>query len=175
MFFLLCYIAEFCQNSDVQIREQFCWQLLEFLTKAILIHLSHSCYAYLIEIWGSSLKHNQILFRAEFTIREGKIEEYKKLIQEMSRAVEANEPDTISYQFYLNRDETKCIVYETYSNSEAVFAHNNGVASQTILPKIFNVSNISRFEVYGNPSEELQKVLTSFSPQTYNLFAGFSR
>ena len=121
------------------------------------------------------MKHDQIQFRAEFTIQEGKIEEYKKLVQDMSRVVKANEPDTINYQFYLNRDETKCIVYETYSNSEAVFAHNAGVASQTILPKIFNVSKISRFEVYGNPSEELQQVLTSFSPQTYNLFAGFSR
>ena len=122
------------------------------------------------------MKHNQILFRAEFTIQEGKIEEYKKLVQEMSRVVEANEPDTINYQFYLKRDdETKCIVYETYSNSEAVFAHNAGVASQTILPKIFNVSKISKFEVYGNPSEELQKALTRFGAQTYNLFAGFSR
>jgi quinol monooxygenase YgiN len=122
-----------------------------------------------------ALEHNQIHFRAEFTIEEGKIEEYKKLIQEMSRAVEANEPDTIDYQFYLNRSETKCIVHETYTNSEAVLAHNAGVASQTILPKIFSVSRISRFEVYGNPTEELQKVLTSFGPQTYNLFAGFSR
>jgi quinol monooxygenase YgiN len=121
------------------------------------------------------MKPYQIQFRAEFTIQEGKIEEYKKLVQEMSRVVEANEPDTISYQFYLNRDETKCIVYETYSNSEAVFAHMNGVASQAILPNISNVSRISRFEVYGNPSEELQKVLASFSPQTYNLFTGFSR
>jgi quinol monooxygenase YgiN len=124
---------------------------------------------------GSSKKHNQIHFRAEFTIEEGKIEEYKKLVQEMSRVVEANEPDTINYQFYLNRAETKCIVHETYANSEAVLAHNAGVASQTILPKIFSVSTISRFDVYGNPSEELQKVLTSFDPQTYNLFAGFSR
>jgi quinol monooxygenase YgiN len=124
---------------------------------------------------GSSMKHNQIHFRAEFTIEEGKIEEYKKLVQEMSRVVEANEPDTINYQFYLNRAETKCIVHETYANSEAVLAHNAGVASQTILPKIFSLSMISRFDVYGNPSEELQKVLTSFDPQTYNLFAGFSR
>jgi quinol monooxygenase YgiN len=123
----------------------------------------------------SSMKHNQIQFRAEFIIEEGKIEEYKKLVQEMSRVVEANEPDTISYQLYLNRDETKCIVYETYSNSEAVFAHMNGVASQTILPNIFNVSRISKFEVYGNPNEGLQKVLTTFSPQTYNLFTGFTR
>ena len=57
------------------------------------------------------MEHNQIIhFRAEFTIEQGKIEEYKKLIQEMSRMVEANEPDTINYQIYLNKDETKCIV-----------------------------------------------------------------
>jgi quinol monooxygenase YgiN len=121
------------------------------------------------------VKQNQIQFRAEFTIQEGKIEEYKKLIQDMSRIVEASEPDTIGYQFYLNREETKCIVYEIYSNSEAVFAHNNGVASQTILPRILDVSRISRFEVYGDPSEELQRVLTSFSPHFYHLFTGFSR
>jgi quinol monooxygenase YgiN len=123
----------------------------------------------------SGMKYNQIQFRAEFTIDEGKIEEYKKLVQEMSRVVEANELDTINYQFYLNRNGTKCIVYETYSNSEAVFAHINGVASQTILPKIFNVSKISKFEVYGNPSEELQKVLTIFSQHIYNQFTGFTR
>lgn len=121
------------------------------------------------------MKHNQIHFRAEFTIEEGKIEEYKKLVQDMRRVVEANEPDTINYQLYLNRAETKCIVNETYANSEAVLAHFTGTASQTILPKIFNVSRISRFDVYGNPSEELQKVLTSFNPQTYNLLTGFSR
>jgi quinol monooxygenase YgiN len=121
------------------------------------------------------MKHNQIHFRAEFTIEEGKIEEFKKLVQEMSRVVEANEPDTINYQFYLNRAETKCIVNETYTNSEAVLAHNTSVASQTILPKVFSVSRISRFDVYGNPSEELQMVLTRFGPQIYDLFAGFSR
>jgi quinol monooxygenase YgiN len=121
------------------------------------------------------MKHNQIHFRAEFTIEEGKIEEFKKLVHDMSRVVEANEPDTINYQFYLNRAETKCIVNETYANSEAVLAHNTSVASQTILPKIFSVSRRSRFDVYGNPSDELQKVLTSLGPQTYSLFAGFSR
>jgi len=88
--------------------------------------------------------------------------------------VKANEPYTINYEFYLNSDETRCIVHETYANSEAILAHNAGVALQTILPKIIIVSRISRFDVYGNPSEELQKVLTSFGSQTYNLFAGFS-
>jgi hypothetical protein len=93
----------------------------------------------------------------------------------MIKEVEANEPDTISYQLYLDKAETKCVAWETYANSEAVFAHINGIASKTILPKIYGVSKISKLDVYGNPSEELQKALTSFGPQTYTHFAGFSR
>jgi hypothetical protein len=47
----------------------------------------------------SSMEYTQIEFRAEFTIKEGKIEEYEKLVKDMSRAVEANEPDIINYEF----------------------------------------------------------------------------
>ena len=118
---------------------------------------------------------NQINVRAEFNIERGKIEEFKKLIQDMSRMVENNEPDTINYQFYINRSETKCIVHETYTNSESVLAHVTGVASKTILPKIFNIAKLNRLDVYGNPSEDLQKVLTGFNSQIFNLSAGFSR
>lgn len=122
------------------------------------------------------MANDQIRFKVEITIEEGKIEEFKKLIQHMSKAVEANEPDTIEYQFYLNGSETSCIVHERYSNSEAAIAHNNSVASQTILPRIFSISTITRFDVYGNPSKELQKVLTNIGVRTYyNLFVGFSR
>ncbi len=87
----------------------------------------------------------------------------------MSRVVEANEPGTTDYQFYLNETEIKCLVHETYVNSDAVLAHNAGVASK---PKILSISRISRFDVYGHPGEEL---LTSFHPQTFNLFTGFTR
>ena len=118
---------------------------------------------------------NQINVRAEFNIERGKIEEFKKLIQDMSRMVEKNEPETINYQFYINRSETKCIVHETYTNSESVLAHVTGVASKTILPKIFNIAKLNRLDVYGNPSEDLQKVLTGFNSQIFNLSAGFSR
>jgi quinol monooxygenase YgiN len=121
------------------------------------------------------MNNNQIHVRAEFNIENGKIEEFKKLIQDMSRMVENNEPDTINYQFYLNRSETKCMVHETYTNSESTLAHITGIASKTILPKIFNISKLIRLDVYGNPSEELQKVIASFDSQTFNRFTGFNR
>ena len=122
------------------------------------------------------MKNNQIIHvRAEFTIEKGKIEEFKKRIQDMSRMVEYNEPDTINYQFYLNKSDTKCMVHETYTNSESALAHITGVASKTILTKIFNISKLNRLDVYGNPTEELQRVIASFDSQTFNLFTGFSR
>jgi len=119
------------------------------------------------------MAQSEIRFRVEFTIKGSKIAEYKKLVQDMAKVVEANEPDTINYEFYLNKSETSCVVNEAYKNSEAALAHAKGIASQTILPKIFNISRITRFDVYGDPSEELRKVLTTFGAQLYNLFAGF--
>jgi quinol monooxygenase YgiN len=124
----------------------------------------------------NTMDQNPLHFRAEFTIEEGKREDFKKLIQEMARAVHDTEPGTITYQFYLNnKDNTKCIVHETYANSDAAFTHMNGIASKIILPKIFDIAKINRFDAYGIPSEELQKVLISFGSEIYNLFAGYSR
>ena len=121
------------------------------------------------------MKDNLIHLKAELIIKDGKLKEYKKLVRKMSNLVETNEPDTLSYHFYFNRDETKCIVQEIFANSDAVIAHNNSPASQTMLPKILSVSRISKLEVYGNPSKKLQKVLTSVSLENYYLFEGFSR
>lgn len=93
----------------------------------------------------------------------------------MSKVVKTYEPDTINYQFYFNKSETRCIVHETYTNSEAVFSHINGVASKTILPRIHDMSRITRFEVFGTASKKLQKAMEGLNPQIYILFAGFSR
>jgi quinol monooxygenase YgiN len=119
------------------------------------------------------MKHNMIHFRAEFIIKDGKIREYKKLVRRMSRAVEADEPDTLSYRFYFDRNETKCVVHEMFANSEAVFDHNNGFASQTILPKIFRVSRIVKFEVYGKPSKKLKKGVNKFQSRNLQSIYGF--
>jgi quinol monooxygenase YgiN len=116
-----------------------------------------------------------IHIRAEFMIEKDNVEQYKKLIREMSEVVETNEPDTLEYQFYLNGDGTKCMVHETYVDSKAVLSHNDSTASKTILPRIFNIANLNTLDVYGNPSNELKKLLASFNSQIFNLYTGFSR
>ena len=46
-----------------------------------------------------SIDYNQIHFGVEFAIGKGKMGESKRLAHEMSRTVQDNEPDTITYQF----------------------------------------------------------------------------
>jgi hypothetical protein len=64
----------------------------------------------------------------------------------MSRIVENNEPDTLCYQFYLNRSETMCLVHETYTNSDSTLTHIHAITSKTILLKIFNISKLNRLD-----------------------------
>lgn len=116
-----------------------------------------------------------IHIRAYFIIEKDNVERFKKLIREMSEVVETNEPDTLEYRFYLNEDGTKCIVHETYVDSKATLSHNDSTASKTILTRIFNIAKLNTLDVYGNPNNELKKLLSSFNSQIFNLYTGFNR
>jgi quinol monooxygenase YgiN len=122
------------------------------------------------------MEHQQIQWTVEFTIEKGKLEEFKKYIKEISDVVKRDEQGTKSYQWYLNdKDETKCIVSESYESSDAALAHLNGNGVKTILvPKLFPIAKITRFEVYGDPSKELQEALTPFGPEKYHFLTGFT-
>jgi quinol monooxygenase YgiN len=109
------------------------------------------------------------------TVKEGRKEEFKRLGEEMSKAVENNEPGTKRYQFFLNDDQTQCVVNESYVNLEAALSHLKGVASQTILPKIFDTCKINRFEVFGEINDDLMKALAQMGGMNYHFLTGFSR
>ena len=116
-----------------------------------------------------------IHIQAEFIIKKGKTNEFKNLIRKMSKSVQTTEPNTLQYRFYLNEDNTRCVVYEKYADSKATLEHNEGIASKTILPQIFKISKLNRLEVYGKPNKELQKLLPSFNAKIYDFVTGFDR
>jgi quinol monooxygenase YgiN len=66
---------------------------------------------------------NYIRATAEISIPPEKINEFKVLSAKIIAKVQANEPDTFSYEYFLSNDESKCYVVQSYKNSEAVLAH----------------------------------------------------
>lgn len=120
---------------------------------------------------------NQIQWVVEFSIEEGKYDQFRELIEKMIRIVESTEPGTKSYTWYIDEEKkTRCIVSEWYENSEAALAHLNGEGMKTILiPKILTVATITRLEAYGNPSQELREAISKFGSKNYLYLSGFTR
>ncbi len=114
-------------------------------------------------------------------IKEGKIEEFKRLVEEMGKAVENNESGAKRYQFYLNDNETQCVLNESYVSLEAVLNHLKSTAFLTTFPKIFNICKIERFEVFVDIHEWklikvlLMKALAQMGGVNYHFLTGFSR
>ena len=104
---------------------------------------------------------------ARLTIHEGKLEEFKNLAAECMRSVRDLDSGTLQYDWFLNHNETECVVRETYKDSGAVLEHlaNLGPTFAAIL----SVCDLA-VEVYGTPSDQLVKATVGLAPKIYSPF-----
>lgn len=113
----------------------------------------------------------KIQITAKFKIHKGKVEEFKKIASACVVAVEKNEKGkgALQYDWFFSPDNTECIVRETYVDSDAVLAHMGNVGE--MLGQLLGMSDFE-LEIYGNPSEELQKAGAAMKPKVYSFYQG---
>lgn len=113
----------------------------------------------------------KIQITAKFKIHKGKVEEFKKIASACVVAVEKNEKGkgALQYDWFFSPDNTECIVRETYVDSDAVLAHMGNVGE--MLGQLLGMSDFE-LEIYGNPSEELQKAGAALNPKVYSFYQG---
>lgn len=121
------------------------------------------------------MKQNQIHFFVECTISEGNLESFKDIAREIITLIQDNEPNTKTYQWYLNHEGTKCIIHEVYPDSEVMLAHGRIKKFSKMLSQMLKIAPITRFYVLGDLTEEAKKVMTDVSGDSiYTSFAGFT-
>ena len=69
----------------------------------------------------------EIQYTIEFNIKDGGLDAFKELANNITNMVRDNEPDIKGYQWYFNDDETKCYIGEWHSSSETLLAHLQNV------------------------------------------------
>ncbi|MGD0663670.1 MAG: antibiotic biosynthesis monooxygenase [Syntrophorhabdales bacterium] len=117
---------------------------------------------------------NSIFYTFEFAIKEGQLENFKTLVKEIVEATEANEPATTNYEFFISDDGSTCHNYERYTDSEAAVKHIVAVMTK-FSDRIDALAEPKRATVYGNPSDELRKMLSSMGAVFVKPIAGFAR
>ena len=102
-------------------------------------------------------------------IAPDRLDEFKDLAAralELTRGEEA----TLQYDWYFSEDETKCVVRETYANSEAVLAHMANMGD--LIGQIAELGGGLEVEAFGAPSAELLEAAASLGPTVYRFFQG---
>jgi len=110
---------------------------------------------------------------AEIAIPEGKLDEFKRLAAEIIDEVEANEPDTLSYEWFISNDERKCYVIQRYRDSEAVLAHLGNIAH--LSGRLHEVAPLTGLTIFGSPSAELREALDRVGPRVFEHWNGVTR
>jgi quinol monooxygenase YgiN len=99
------------------------------------------------ELWGI----------ARFKIREGKLEEFKRLSAQSMEIVRTKDTGTLQYDIYFNDDQSECVVLERYRDSEAAIEHAENLGD--LMEAILATVSVVHGEVLGEPSAELRAKL----------------
>ncbi len=107
-------------------------------------------------------------------IKDGQLDAFKALVDEMSATVQANEPDTHIYEMFLSEDGKTCQVYERYANSAATLAHL-GNFGEKFGEKFMATVDPAGVLVFGDSSKDVREALVPFGAVHYALIGGFAR
>ena len=105
---------------------------------------------------------SQIMFIARSSIHAGNQDEFKAVIADCITSCKANEPGTLAYEWFINAEQTECVVLESYASTEAVLAHmeNSGPG----VAKLQELGAVLGVEGYGSPPDDLPEALKSAIP-----------
>jgi quinol monooxygenase YgiN len=113
-------------------------------------------------------------------IRDGRLDELKKAVEELVEFVRSNEPRPIAYEVYVDQTESRMTVVQVHPDSASMEYH------MTVAGPAFagfaELITLSTLDVYGKPSEELLELLRrkvrmlgDATVTVHDLQAGFAR
>lgn len=116
----------------------------------------------------------QVLLNVSLTIREGKLDAFQAIAQEMVEA-SRKESGTLGYEWYLSSDGKRCRLFEAYVDADSLLAHFAGPAVQEGVPKMLKTADVTGFEVYGDPGPKAKEVLAGFGAEIFSYWHGLGR
>jgi quinol monooxygenase YgiN len=111
---------------------------------------------------------DQLQVTATFpNITPADLDQFKQLAGAALELTKA-EVGALQYDWFFSADETKCLVRETYENSDAALAHMANLGE--LLGQLAQLGGGLEVEVFGAPSGELMEAAAAIQPTIYSPF-----
>ena len=114
----------------------------------------------------------QLTIVIKSAIKPGKAAELKEILHRVIAHCQATEPDMLSYDWYINADESECCVIETYASSDALLFHFRNYAS--FRPEMDACREMREINLLGSPSAQLLELIGGANPNIYGAFINLS-
>jgi quinol monooxygenase YgiN len=85
-------------------------------------------------------------------VREGALEELKRAIKELVAFIDANEPQLLAYNVFLNKDGSEMTVVHMHADSASLERHLE--VGGPAFRRFADLLTLSSIRVYGEPSEK---------------------
>ena len=93
-----------------------------------------------------------VVFISHFKVKEGKLDELKRLTGEVERSLREDKPRTAAWLVYMDDDGTRVSFVHCFPDADSMDLHFEGSDERSAAVYEFVVSD--GFEIYGMPSDE---------------------
>ena len=108
-----------------------------------------------------------------FTVTFDQIDKFTPLIPKLLAATE-KEPGALQFECHVGADQKTVDFFERYSDSKAALFHQTA-SFAPFSKELFAVAELTRWVIYGTPSDEFRKANADFHPIYRTPIDGFVR
>ena len=108
-----------------------------------------------------------------FTVTIDQMDKFKPLVQKLVAATE-KEQGALQFECHVGADGKTVDFFERYSDSNAALFHQTA-SFAPFLKEFFAVAKLTRWVIYGTPSDEFKKANADFHPIYMRSLGGFVR
>jgi len=94
-----------------------------------------------------------VVFISTHRIKEGKLDDFKRLSREMTPLIEAGKPQTVFFQAYLNEEGSEVTIVHVFPDADGMDLHFQGADERS--SKAYEFIQPQRFEIHGTPSDQV--------------------
>jgi quinol monooxygenase YgiN len=108
-----------------------------------------------------------------FTVNVDQMDKFKPLVRKLAVATE-KEPGALQFECNVGDDQKTVDFFERYADSKAALFHQR----ESFAPsskEFFALAKLTRWVIYGTPSNEFKKANADFHPIYMTPFDGFVR
>ena len=103
------------------------------------------------------------IFIGTHTIKEGKLDEYRKQLQELVELVESSEPRLIAFNIYVDEPASRVTGVQVHPDADSMAFHMN-VVGEHIRGAYDYIERTESIEVYGHAPDALLEGMRKAAP-----------